>query len=192
MLRTSVRRSSDGKIGAKLFPVWLAYAFRNCGDPGFSATADLNKKLCSAEAVEALNSFQWVDQDLGIFCEEPQPHLLADLLLGLYGYPYHCNLAKQRRWRYVAKDTPMYLDVFVLDQARYFYDLVPTLPLLVDQLRFPDQWILRVCMDGIFRHTAQVCGEWFYASTLAATGVPGFDFHDLPERETVKGESGLL
>jgi hypothetical protein len=172
--------------------VWLAYAFRNCGDPGFSATADLNKKLCSAEAVEALNSFQWVDQDLGIFCEEPQPHLLADLLLGLYGYPYHCNLAKQRRWRYVAKDTPMYLDVFVLDQARYFYDLVPTLPLLVDQLRFPDQWILRVCMDGIFRHTAQVCGEWFYASTLAATGVPGFDFHDLPERETVKGESGLL
>jgi len=23
--------------------VWLAYAFRNCGDPGFSATADLNK-----------------------------------------------------------------------------------------------------------------------------------------------------
>lgn len=168
--------------------VWLAYALRNCGDPGFSATADLNKKLCSAEAVEALNSFRWLDHGSRLFCDEPQPHLLADLLLGLYGYPYHCNVAKQRRWRYVAKDTPMYLDVFVLDQARYFYDLVPTLPLLVDRLRFPDQWILRVCMDGISRHSAQVCGEWFYASTLAETGVPGFEFHDLPERETVKGE----
>ena len=173
--------------------VWLAYAFRNCGDPGFSVTADLNKKLCSAEAVEALNSFRWLDQDLKIFCDKPQPHLLADLLLGLYGYPYHCNLAKQRRWRYLAKDTPMYLDVFVLDQARYFYDLVPTLPLLAQQLRFPDQWILRVCMDGIFRHTAQPCGEWFYASTLAAMETPGFDFHDFQERESVKGEgSGAI
>ena len=25
--------------------VWLAYAFRNCGDPAFSATADLNKEV---------------------------------------------------------------------------------------------------------------------------------------------------
>jgi hypothetical protein len=175
--------------------VWLAYALRNCGDSGFSATADLNKKLCSADAFEALNSFHWVDQELTIFCDEPCPHLLADLLLGLYGFPYHCNVSKQRRWTYVAsgKVTPMYLDVFVFDQARYFYDLVPTLPLLVDRLRFPDQWILRVCMDSIFRHTAHVCGEWFYASTLAEMGVPGFDFHDLPERETVKGEgSGAI
>ncbi len=170
--------------------VWLAYALRNCGDPDFSATADVNKGACSKAAVEALNSFRWLDQGSRLFCDEPQPHLLADLLLGLYGYPYHCNVAKQRRWRYVAagKVTPMYLDVFVFDQARYFYDLVPTLPLLVDRLRFPDQWILRVCMDGIFRHTAQVCGEWFYASTLAEMGVPGFEFHDLPERETIKDE----
>jgi hypothetical protein len=169
--------------------VWLAYALRNCGDPGFSATSDLNKKLCSAEAVEALNSFHWVDQEMRIFCDEPHPHLLADLMLGLYGFPYHCNMSKQRRWRYIAsgKVTPMYLDVFVLDQARYFYDLVPTLPLLVDRLRFPDQWILRVCMDGIFRHTAHVCGEWFYASTLAEMGVPGFKFHGLSKRETVQG-----
>lgn len=165
--------------------IWLAYALRNCGDPGFSATADLNKNWCSEGAVEAINSFRWVDQGRRIFCDEPRPHLLADLLLGLYGFPYHCNVAKQRRWRYVATGnvTPMYLDVFVLDQARYFYDMVPTLPLLVDRLRFPDQWILRVCMDGIYRHTAEVCLEWFFASTLAERGVPGFKFHSLPKRE---------
>ncbi len=106
-------------------------------------------------------------------------------------YPYHCNVAKHHRWRYVAsgKVTPMYMDVFVFDQARYFYDLVPTLPLLVDRLQFPNQWILRACMDGIFRHTAHVCGEWFYASTLAESGIPGFKFHDLPKRETVKGDN---
>ena len=171
--------------------LWLAYALRNCGDPGFSATSELNKKLCSAEAVESLNTFHWGDQGMGIFCDEPRPHLLADLLLGLYGFPYHCNVAKHRRWRYVAsgKVTPMYLDVFVLDQARYFYDLVPTLPLLVDRLRFPDQWILRVCMDGIFRHTSQVCSEWFYASTLASLGTSGFKVHSIPDREQITIET---
>lgn len=170
--------------------VWLAYALRNCDDPGFSATADLNKKLCSEMAVHALNSFHWVDQGSRIFCDVPCSHLLADLLLGLYGFPYHCNVAKQRRWRYLAsgKSTPMYLDVFVLDQARYFYDLVPTLPLLVDRLRFPDQWLLRVCMDGIWRHTKGVCSEWFYASTLAGMGTPGFQFYSLPEREHIVAE----
>lgn len=172
--------------------VWLAYALRNCGDPDFSVSAELNKRTCSETAVEALNSFRWVDQEAGIFCDEPHPHLLADLLLGLYGFPHHCNVAKQRRWRYVAtgKVTPMYLDVFVLDQARYFYDSVPTLPLLVNRLRFPDQWILRVCMDGIFRHTAGVCREWFFASTLAEIGVPGFQFYSLPKREQILVESG--
>jgi hypothetical protein len=83
----------------------------------------------------------------------------------------------------------MYTDVFILDHARYFYDLVPTLPLLTDRLRFPQQWILRVCMDGIFRHTHDVCGEWFYASTLAELGVPEFKFHNLPPRETIIGDS---
>jgi hypothetical protein len=171
--------------------VWLAYAFRNCGDPDFSAISKLNKAACSDAAVKALNSFRWVDQGSQLFCDEPQPHLLADLLLGLYGYPYHCNVAKQRRWRYVAsgKVTPMYMDVFVFDQARYFYDLVPTLPLLADGLKFPDQWVLRVCMDSIFRHTAEVCREWFFASTLAETGVEGFQFHTLPKRGSIVAEA---
>ena len=40
-------------------------------------------------------------------------------------------------------------------------------------------------MDGIFRHTAEVCREWFFASTLAEIGVPGFQFYRLPEREII-------
>jgi len=45
---------------------------------------------------------------------------------------------------------------------------------------------LRVCMDGIFRHTAQVCGGMVLRQHACSNGVPGFDFHDLPERETIK------
>ncbi len=43
--------------------VWLAYALRNCGDPDFSATSKLKKELCSDAAVEALNSFHWLDKN---------------------------------------------------------------------------------------------------------------------------------
>lgn len=80
----------------------------------------------------------------------------------------------------------MYLDVFVLDQARYFYDLIPTLPLLFDWLRFPEQCVLRVCMDGIFRHTNEACSEWFSNCALAGEDEPGFEFHYLPDREIIK------
>src|SRR5438552_4634331 len=98
-------------------------------------------------------------------------------------------MAKQRRWRYVASGevTPLYMDVFVFDQSRFFDDLVPTLPPLMDRLRSPEQWILRVCMDAVFQHNAQVCSEWFCASSLAEMGMSSFEFHDLPERESIMG-----
>ena len=141
-------------------------------------------------AVEALNSFRWVDQESGIFCDKPQPHLLADLLLGLYGYPYHCNVPKQRRWRYVAagKVTPMYLEFSFLIRPVISTTSFPHCRFWWTDCGFLTNGFCAFAWTAIFRHTAQVCGEWFYASTLAEMGVPGFEFHDLPERETVKGE----
>lgn len=167
--------------------VSLAHALRNCSDYEFAPTLDLNRRLCSPLAVEVLTQFKWIDQELRIFCDIPLPNLLADLLLGLYGFPYHANVVAHRRWQYVAsgKRNRMHLDVFVFDQARYFYDLVPSLPFVRDRLRFREQWVLRVCMDGIFRHTHDICREWFYASTLAEMGATGFKFHSLPERQAI-------
>ncbi len=43
-------------------------------------------------------------------------------------------------------------------------------------------------MDGIFRHTNEVCSEWFSNCALAGEDEPGFEFHDLPKRETLKGD----
>ena len=164
---------------------------RNAGDHVFSETAAFNRMACNPELVEVLDSFRWFDQGSRLFCDEPGPHLIADLLLGLYGYPYHNNLTKLRRWKYTAsgKKTPMYLDVFIFDQARYFYDLVPTLPFISDCLGFGEQLTLRACMDSIFRHNYSVCREWFYAATLAEMGQPGFTFVDWPDRELIPSEA---
>ena len=167
--------------------VRLAYFLRNAGDSVFSETAEFNREACNPELVEVLDSFRWFDQGSRLFCDEPGPHLIADLLLGLYGYPYHTNLSQLRRWKYTAsgKKTPMYLDVFIFDQARYFYDLAPTLPFVSGCLRFGEQLVLRACMDSIFRHNYSACPEWFHAATLAEMGQPGFTFFNWPERELI-------
>lgn len=166
----------------------LAYYLRNAGDAVFSETAEANRDACNPALIEVLDSFQWIDQQLRLFCDVPGPHLLSDLLLGLYGYPYHPNTKRLRRWKYTAagKNTPMYLDAFVFDQARYFYDLVPTLPFVVDNLRFGQQLVLRSCMDSIGRHNWAICPEWFYAASLASIGKKtGFTRYEAPARETI-------
>lgn len=81
----------------------------------------------------------------------------------------------------------MYLDAFVLDQARYFYDMIPTLPFVRDSLRFGNQMALRACMDCIFRHNHSACPEWFYAATLVEFGEAGLTFFDWPTRELISG-----
>jgi hypothetical protein len=163
------------------------YFLRNAGDSIFSETAEFNRQACNPELVEVLDTFKWFDQGTRLFCDEPGPHLIADLLLGLYGYPYHTSLNHLRRWKYTAagKQTPMYLDAFVLDQARYFYDLTPSLPFVRDCLRFGQQLVIRACMDSIFRHNYSACPEWFYAASLASMGEAGFSFFDWPEREII-------
>ena len=79
----------------------------------------------------------------------------------------------------------MYLDAFVLDQVRYFYDMTPTLPVVADSLRFGEQMVLRACMDCIFRHNHSARPEWFHAGTLVEFGKAGLTFFDWPRRELI-------
>jgi len=79
----------------------------------------------------------------------------------------------------------MYTDVFVFDQARYFYDTAPTLPLFKNKLPFSKQLILRVCMDAIRRHAYCACPDIFYGSFLTSIGEGGFGVFAWPERQCV-------
>lgn len=105
-----------------------------------------------------------------------------DLLIGVYGYPYHVNLQKLRRLEYTAKATPMHTDVFVLDQCRYMYDLVPTLAMFKDRLPDALQLQLRICMSLIGLHTHVACRDLYLGSALAAWS-EGFNVYPWPDRE---------
>lgn len=144
---------------------------------------------CSPELARVLGSFTWFDQDSDpltrIFCDIPLPNLITDLLLGLYGFPYHANVQKIERFAYKAKETVMFTDILVLDQTRYVYDLLPTLPLFDTDFNLPQQLVLRVCMDALHRHCHYGCKDLFWGCALASTGEEGFTFWLPPARESV-------
>jgi hypothetical protein len=70
----------------------------------------------------------------------------------------------------------MFSDVFVFDQARYLYDLLPTLMLFDTGLSTAKQLVLRVYMDAIRRHSHFGCFDLFQGADLAAQGEGGFTY----------------
>jgi hypothetical protein len=153
---------------------------------GYVAWGKPNWDACSEDLRGLLGRFRWFDSEgapwYRLFCDEPLPNLIVDLLVGVYGYPYHVNVLKLGRFSYSAKTTAMFSDVFVLDQCRYLYDLVPTLPLFGPELPFGLQLPIRVCMDLIGRHAYSSCWGVFRGAALAAMGEDGFSIHPWPER----------
>lgn len=169
--------------------IHLAAFMRNFGSGMTEEQGEIYRAACSEELARVLQFFRWFDYDeqsgAKMFTDFPGPHLLADLLFGVYGFPYHANIGRLKRWKYTAQETPMYLDALVFDQCRYFYDLAPTLPLFLDELRFGRQVVLRCCMDVIFRHCKYVGTDLFHGSTLVSKGKLGLPFHELPPRSTI-------
>ncbi|HEY1601484.1 MAG TPA: class I SAM-dependent methyltransferase [Pirellulales bacterium] len=152
--------------------------------------AQHNSDACSDALREVLDHFRWFDSPgtpaYQLFCDTPLPNLAIDLLMGVYGYPYHVNLQKLKRIEYTAKITPMYTDVFVLDQCRYMYDLVPTLAMFGDALPLTLQLQLRICMNLIRLHTHESCRDLYRGSALAGMEVEGFNIHGWPDRVVLK------
>lgn len=148
-----------------------------------------NREACNPAFADVLENFQWFDSEgqvwYRMFCDEPLPNLIADLCIGQSGYPFHTNVEKMMRITYTAKATPMLTDVFIMDQARYLYDLIPAIPLFGEELTLPLQMVIRVCMDGIRRHAHYSCPDLFRGCALAAIGEEGFRVHIPPDRKGV-------
>jgi hypothetical protein len=145
---------------------------------------------CSPNLARVLGSFKWFDERSRFFCDVPMPNLIADLLFGLYGFPYHTNAQKIERFAYKAKETVMFTDIMILDQARYMYDLLPTLPLFETDFSVPQQLVLRVCMDAVHRHCHYGCKDIFWGSALAGLGENGFTVWIPGARECI-GDPGV-
>jgi hypothetical protein len=106
-------------------------------------------------------------QDYFQFCDLVLGHQIVELLFRQVAVPYHVNVEATRRWRYQAKETPMFMDMTILDECRYLYDWMPTTEMV--SAGFSDverQLSYRFALDGVCKHR-----RWYNSEFFSGTGV---------------------
>lgn len=121
-------------------------------EESYSGFKTKSRDVCGETLRDLLLKFDWFDRNLRLTCDTPMKNLLVELIMGLYGFPYIANSDSHLSLTYKAKETQMYTDVFVFDQARYMYDLIPSIEFIYEFLDdLNNQIFLRCCIDGIKR-----------------------------------------
>jgi hypothetical protein len=124
-------------------------------------------KLASEELLRAIST-PWFDEKNPFSCDLPLPNLVVNSLLGIYGRPYFTSLRDSMRGRYKAKSTTMYVDMFVLDQCRYYFDWFPTVSQVPTRFRsIAFQILARCLMDRIWSSDKSPDAHPFRGSSVA-------------------------
>ncbi len=101
------------------------------------------------------------------FCDLVLGHQIVELLFRQVTVPYHVNVEKTRRWRYQAKDTPMFMDMTILDECRYLYDWMPTIEMV--SAGFSDierQLSYRFVLGAVSKHRRWYNSEYFFGTAV--------------------------
>lgn len=131
---------------------------------------EIGPGVAGGALVDALKN-SWFDRGAGWSCDEPFPHLLINSVLGSYGYPFHPNTRASLRLKYRAKSTTMFSDCLILDQCRYFYEMVPGLDLVKHRFKYiPLQILLRVQIDRMSWNDHGASAHPFSGGALAGHG----------------------
>lgn len=116
---------------------------------GFNTYAD---KVCSPLFKEMIDNLDFFDRNLGLTCDIPMKNLIIEFLFGIYAFPYIANSNKTFSYKYTAKETCMYSNVFVFDQCRSLFDYIPSIEFFSDFFKIlPNQMIIRSGIDCIRR-----------------------------------------
>jgi len=136
--------------------------------------------------LQTLANIQW-KRMIFQFCDVFLFHQVLEFLVRQLAVPYHINISSTKRWSYVAKETRMFLDMFVFDECRYLYDWMPTIDNFLYSIEDVErQFILRFALDGINRHT-----RWYFEEYFAGTaciekyGKKGFEYLTLERRKYI-------
>lgn len=155
---------------------------RNTCELTFSILARNNPTaLLAGPLAEVVSGHRF--QDYYQFCDLVLEHQVVELLFRQVAVPYHVNVEMTRRWRYQAKDTPMFLDMVIVDECRYLYDWMPTTEMVL--AGFSDierQLIYRFALDGVSKHRRWYNSEYFFGTAVIDQHTDGFEAKVLPVR----------
>lgn len=117
---------------------------------GFNTYAD---KVCSPQFKEIIENIDYFDREKRLTCDIPMKNLIIEFLFGIYGFPYLANTNKAFSYKYKAKETWMYSNVFIFDQCRSLYDFIPSIEVFSIFFKsIPNQMLIRSGIDCIRRN----------------------------------------
>ncbi|EJG0412290.1 hypothetical protein C4D16_RS17615 [Vibrio parahaemolyticus] len=136
-----------------------------------------------SHSMKKLEGVDWINQYYQ-FCDYFLFHQVKEVLFRQLAVPYHVNVEATKRWKYTAKDTPMYMDMLILDECRYLYDWMPTIDMMKHSLTdIERQLSFRFVLDAISKHRRYLSTEVFYG-TACVGEKKGFEAKILePRRE---------
>lgn len=138
---------------------------RNTCELTFSMLAHTHSTFLADPLAKVVNEHRF--QNYYQFCDLVLEHQIVELLFRQIAVPYHVNVEKTRRWRYQAKDTPMFMDMTIVDECRYLYDWMPTIEMV--SAGFSDierQLAYRFALDGVSKHRRWYNSEYFFGTAV--------------------------
>ena len=127
------------------------------------------------------------------FCDFVLSHQIVELLFRQIAVPYHVNVEMTRRWRYQAKDTPMFMDMTILDECRYLYDWMPTTEMVSAGFsNIERQLAYRFVLDGVSKHRRWYNNEYFFGTAVIDQHTDPFSAKTLHTRSDLSLTEGAL
>lgn len=138
-----------------------------------------------SESMKNLSEINWWGSYYQ-FCDIFSFYQVKEVLLRQLAVPYHVNVEATKRWQYIAKDTPMYMDMIILDECRYLYDWMPTIDMMKNSLTdIERQLSFRFVLDAISKHRRYLSTEVFYGTACIGSNTPGFENKILEPRRQI-------
>lgn len=126
------------------------------------------------ESLIELSKFNW-HQSIYPFCDLFLFHQVKEVLFRQLSVPYHVNIEQTQRWTYKAKDTQMYMDLFVLDECRYLYDWMPSFDMFYSGMQdIERQFSFRFILDAVAKHRMIYNNEFFFGTASVSRLEDGF------------------
>lgn len=121
------------------------------------------------------------------FCDLVLFHQIIELLFRQVSVPYHVNIKKTERWKYTAKETPMFMDMIVFDECRYLYDWMPTSDMISAGISdLQRQLSYRFVLDGVAKHRRWYNPEYFFGTAVIDQFSDGFEAKTLSPRKAIE------
>lgn len=136
---------------------------------------------------DIIDYFEKSEGEIYQFLDLPDSNMFLDLIINQLSYPMHYNTSTIKRYKYNAKKTQMFTDVFVYDECRYIYEWLPTIDLIKNAFNDVSwQYTFRFALDGLIKQRLKYNNEYFYKGSVVNHNHEIFGSKELSDRLIVK------